>query len=77
MQVPNIKGTQTIRNSSGILKALILLQSTMLEGKEFHALTELTKNELKKAEVLAKGWASCFSLETRRLGFALGQSCFA
>ena len=43
------------------LKALILLQSTMSEGKEFHALTELIKNELKKAEVLAKDWTSCFS----------------
>ena len=40
---------------------MILLQSTMSEGKEFHALTELIKKELKKAEVLAKDWTSCFS----------------
>ena len=33
----------------------------MSEGKQFYALTELIKNELKKAEVLAKGWTSCFS----------------
>ena len=39
---------------NAFLKALILLQSTISEGKEFHALTELLKNELKRADILAK-----------------------
>ena len=70
-QIPNsktasVKGTLKQKDKQqytfkAFLKSLIILQSTMSVGKEFHILIELVKNELKKAEVLAKVWTNCFS----------------